>query len=189
MNQRVSIVGIVFLFALVLAASPTEAAVDMFIKIGDIAGESRDQAHRGEIDVLAWSWGMTTARGAGGVEIQDLTLTKFVDKASPKLMQACSDGRPIPEATLTVRTAGTDPLEYLVIEMRDVRVSTVSTGSEGGEDRLVENVNLNFGQVKVTYTEQDSDGKPVGKVEYSWNIEENRSGSRPMAKPPSRRRP
>jgi type VI secretion system secreted protein Hcp len=158
----------------------------MFIKIGDIAGESRDHTHRGEIDVLAWSWGMTSGPQA---EFQDLALTKFVDKASPKLLEACSGGRHIPVATLTVRKAGSQPLEYIVIEMQDVRVSSVATGSEGGEDRLTENVTLSFGQVKVTYTEQDADGKPVGKVEYSWNIEENRSGSRPISKSPNRRRP
>jgi type VI secretion system secreted protein Hcp len=128
-------------------------------------------------------------RGAGRVEIQDLTLTKYVDKASPKLMEYCSNGRRIPEAMLTVRKAGSQPLEYVVIEMQNVLVSSVFTGSEGEGDRLTENVTLNFGQVKVVYTEHDSDGKPVGNVEYSWNIEENRSGSRPMSKVPSRRRP
>jgi type VI secretion system secreted protein Hcp len=33
-------------------------AVDMFIKIGSIGGESQDKTHKGKTDVLTWSWGM-----------------------------------------------------------------------------------------------------------------------------------
>ena len=76
-------------------------AVDIFIKIGDIKGESMDKAHKDEIDVLNWSWGMAQSGnmhvggggGAGKVNIQDLSLTKYVDKASPNLMMHCASGK------------------------------------------------------------------------------------------------
>lgn len=160
-------------------------AVDMFIKIGDIKGESADSVHKDEIDVLAWSWGMSQSGsmhtggggGSGKVNIQDLSLTKYVDKASPNLMQFCSSGKHYPEAKLTVRKAGDKPVEYLIITMTDVLVSSVSTGGSGGEDRLTENVTLNFAKVKVDYQAQKSDGsKDGGPIKYNWDIRSNKGG-------------
>lgn len=158
-------------------------AVDMFIKIGDIKGESLDDSHRDEIDVLAWSWGMsqsgTTHMGGGGgsgkVAIQDLSVTKYVDKASPNLMKFCSNGGHIEEAKLTVRKAGGAPLEYIIITMKQVIVTSVSTGGSGGEDRLTENVTLNFAKVKYEYQPQKADGsKDGGAIPYGWNIASNK---------------
>jgi type VI secretion system secreted protein Hcp len=157
-------------------------AVDMFIKIGDIKGESVDHAHKEEIDVLAWSWGMSQqgtmhqggGGGAGKVNVQDLSFTKHVDKASPNLYKFCCSGKHYPEATLTMRKAGDKPLEYLVMKLTDVLISSVSTGGSGGEDRLTENVTLNFAKVKVSYQPQKKDGsKDGGPVDMGWDIEAN----------------
>src|SRR6185503_5261492 len=98
-------------------------AVDMFIKIGDIKGESVDDKHKGEIDVLSWSWGASQTGsagiggggGAGKVQIQDLTITKYIDKASPTLFTMCCSGKHLGTANLTVRKAGGTALEYLKI--------------------------------------------------------------------------
>ena len=112
--------------------------------------------------------------GAGKVSVQDVSVTKFIDKSSAPLMQKCCSGSHIKEAVLTVRKAGGDePLEYLVITMTDVLVSNISTGGSGGEDRLTENVTLNFAKFKVAYTPQKPDGSGDAAVESSWNIAEN----------------
>ena len=158
-------------------------AVDMFIKIGDVKGESQDKTHKDEIDVLAWSWGMSQSGtmhtggggGSGKVNIQDLSITKWVDKASPTLMKYCSDGKQFKEAKLVVRKAGGPaPLEYIIIIMNDVIVTSLSTGGSGGEDRLTENVTLNFSTVKVDYQAQKADGsKDGGPIKYGWDIAAN----------------
>lgn len=157
-------------------------AVDMTFKIDSIKGESKLEKHIDEIDVLAWSWGMSQSGtfhgggggGAGKVNMQDLSFTKYVDKSSPELMLACSNGKHIKDAVLTIRKAGEKPLEYLTITLEKLLVSSLSTGGSGGEDRLTENVTLNFAKVKVEYQEQDEKGGPKGgKVTYSWDIEKN----------------
>lgn len=156
-------------------------AVDMFIKFKDIEGEAKDKTHAKEIDVLAWSWGMSQSGtfhaggggGAGKVNIQDLSFTKYVDKSSPKLLLYCSNGKHINEALLTVRKAGDKPLEYLKIKLEKLLISSVSTGGSGGEDRLTENVTLNFAKVSVDYCEQKEDGSGHPAVTYSWDIEAN----------------
>ncbi|VXC66589.1 MULTISPECIES: Hcp family type VI secretion system effector [unclassified Pseudomonas] len=158
-------------------------AVDIFIKIGDIKGESQDKTHKDEIEVLNWSWGMSqsgnmhtgTGGGAGKVSIQDLSLTKFVDKASPNLMMHCSSGKHVPKVTLTVRKAGGDAqVEYLIINLEEVLISSLSTGGSGSDDRLIENITLNFAKVTVDYQPQKADGtKDGGPIKYGWNIRSN----------------
>jgi type VI secretion system secreted protein Hcp len=157
-------------------------AVDMFLKLDDVKGESQDDKHKDEIDVLAWSWGMhqsgTTHLGGGGgsgkVSVQDISITKYVDKASPNLMMACCNGKHYKEALLTVRKAGESPLEYIKLTMKEVIVSNVSTGGSGGEDRLTENVTLNFGEYKIDYQSQGPDGKAAGgPVSAAWNVAKN----------------
>lgn len=158
-------------------------AVDIFIKIGDIKGESQDKTHKDEIEVLNWSWGMSqsgnmhtgTGGGAGKVSIQDLSLTKFVDKATPNLMMHCSSGKHVPKVTLTVRKAGGDAqVEYLIINLEEVLISSLSTGGSGNDDRLIENVTLNFAKVTVDYQPQKADGtKEGGPIKYGWNIRSN----------------
>jgi len=157
-------------------------AVDMFMKIGDIKGESRDKKHAKEIDVLAWSWGMsqsgTTHTGGGGgagkVNVQDLSFTKYVDSASSPLMFACCKGTHYDEVLLTVRKAGDTPLEYIKITMNEVIVTAISTGGSGGEDRLTENVTLNFAKFKFEYQPQGAKGAAEGgPMTTTFNIAEN----------------
>jgi type VI secretion system secreted protein Hcp len=156
-------------------------AIDMFIKIGSIEGESQDKTHKGEIDVQAWSWGMSNSgsahvgggAGSGKVNVQDLNFTKYIDKSSTTLQLACCKGTHYDTATLVVRKAGDKPLEYLKITMKEVIITSVSTGGSGGEDRLTENVTLNFASVKVEYQEQQKDGSGKKAPEMSWSVAEN----------------
>ena len=159
-------------------------AVDMFMKIGDLKGESRDDKHKDEIDVLAWSWGVSnsgsahygTGAGAGKASVQDISFTKFIDLSSAKLALACCNGKHFPEAVLTVRKAGENPLEYLTITMTEVMITAYSTGGSGGEDRLTENVTLNFAKVKLDYKKQGATGKHEGGDNMVWDIAANVKG-------------
>jgi len=157
-------------------------AMDMFMQVGDIKGESVDGTHKEKIDVLAWSWGAsnsgTTHTGGGGgagkVNVQDLSFTHYIDSASPALLKSCCDGSHHTKATLIVRKAGGNPIEYLTIEMEEVMVTSVSTGGSGGEDRLTENVTLNFAKFMLKYQPQDAKGAKLGGTkDAGWDIAEN----------------
>lgn len=156
-------------------------AIDMFLKLDGVEGESQDSVHKDEIDILAWSWGAsqsgTTHMGAGGgagkVNVQDLSITKYVDSSTHTLLQRTFDGKHIAEGTLVIRKAGGEPLEYLKIKMTDMMVTSVSTGGSGGEDRLTENVVLNFSKVEVTYVPQNPDGSGGADKNAGWDIAEN----------------
>ena len=161
-------------------------AVDMFIEYPDTAelkGETKDSVYKTKnaSDVLAWSWGMSNSgsahvgggAGAGKVNVQDLSITKYIDKSSTNLMLFCCNGKHIPKANLICRKAGEKPLEYLRIELEEILVSSVSTGGSGGEDRLTENVSLNFAKVRVKYTPQKDDGTGDKVMPMGWDIAAN----------------
>jgi type VI secretion system secreted protein Hcp len=157
-------------------------AVDMFLKIGGVDGEAKDKKHAKEIDILAWSWGLSNSgsahvgggAGSGKVNVQDLNVTKYVDSASPKLLLASCSGTHYDEALLVVRKAGGDnPVEYLKIKLQEVLISAVSHGGSGGEDRLTENVVLNFAKFSFDYVPQDDKGAAGTAIPAGWDISAN----------------
>jgi type VI secretion system secreted protein Hcp len=156
-------------------------AVDIFLKLDGIKGEAMDDKHKEQIDVLAWSWGMAqsgtthmgSGSGAGKVSVQDLSITKYVDKSSPTLALHSCNGKHIAKGQLIIRKAGEKPLEYVKLDMEDIIVTHVSLGGTGSEDRLTENVTLNFGKFKYTYTTQAKDGSAGPEVEAKWDIQKN----------------
>lgn len=148
---------VITLFGFILSLpAASYAAVDMFLEIDGVKGESRDSAKKEAIDVLAWSWGSSSSASGRRIQcsIQDVSVTKYVDAASPDLLMGQLDGHVYRTAKLTVRKAGDTPLEYIVIEFNDVRITSVSTGGSGGEDRLTENISFNFSSAVYTYTPQ-----------------------------------
>jgi type VI secretion system secreted protein Hcp len=159
-------------------------AVDIFLDLGTVKGESLDSVHKDEIDVLSWSWGLSqsgtmhlgTGGGGGKVSVHDLSITKYTDRSTPSIMTAATTGKHYPTGKLTVRKAGgTKPLEYYVIELEKVLVTNYSTGGSDGEDRFTETVTLNFEKFHVTYQQQDpTTGSALGGVvESQWNIPAN----------------
>lgn len=154
--RSVCILGM--LLTLVSFPANSTAATDIFLKLWDIPGESIDEKHRGEIDVLAWSWGISnsgtthTVGGSVQADIHDLSLTKWVDKSSRRLMLRACSGRTIDEAVLVLRQNEPSELEYLKITLDNVLVTGVTIGGSSGDDRLMETVTLNFNKVKVDYT-------------------------------------
>jgi type VI secretion system secreted protein Hcp len=150
-------------------------AVDMFLKLGDIKGESKDHKHKGEIDILAWSWGLSNSGSAhvgGGAGAGQVKL-KWLDLSSTSIVNAVAVGKHIPEVTLYVRKAGEKPLEYLTITMKEVLVTSISTGGSGGEDRLTENITLNFAKFKIQYKEQADTGGAAATPDFQFDIAAN----------------
>lgn len=159
-------------------------AVDIFLKLSNnIKGESQDSTHADEIDVLAWSWGLTqsgtTHVGAGGgggkVNVQDISLTKYVDLASNDLVKRCTTGEHIESGELVVRkSGGAAPVEYFRIKMENIMISSYSTGgSKDGLDRIQENLTLNFRKFEIAYTLQEASGAAGAESLAGWDIAQN----------------
>ena len=142
------------------------AIADMFLMVHGVTGEAKDPEHMEEIEVQAWSWDMENTRDPlagkheGESTMGELHVVKRVDLSSPTLMKFLRQAKIISHATLTVRKAGKDPLEYFKIELEKVRVTSLRTESENAE--LVEHVKLGFSHVRVVYTPQDDTGGKGG---------------------------
>jgi type VI secretion system secreted protein Hcp len=158
-------------------------APDIFAKIGDIKGESLDDKHKDQIEILSWSWGLTNSgtlragsgAGAGKANFSDLSFTHRLDKASPVLMTRCAIGQHLKEATITHRKAGKGQQEFLVIKMSDVIITAVSNGDSDG-DSPVESVSLAFAKVDVEYRPQKPDGSIDAGVHFKYDIKANKPG-------------
>ena len=154
-------------------------AVDFFLKIDGIQGESADAKHTDEIDVLSWSWGASQTGamsyggggGAGKVAMQDFHFTQRMNKGTSKLLLACCSGEHIAKALFTARKAGKEQQEYMKITFTDILVSSYSTG--GGGDEPIESVSLNFSKVEFAYAPQKADGTLDAYIPAGWDLKKN----------------
>ena len=158
-------------------------AVDYFLKIDGIAGESRDSKHKDEIELESFSWGATQAAvhagggggGAGKVSMQDFHFVMRTNKASPKLFLACASGQHLKSAVLTARKAGKDQQEYLVYKFTDLLVSSYQTGGAEGGDSAIDQVSFNFSKIETSYKPQDATGKLGTAVTAVWDVKANKA--------------
>jgi type VI secretion system secreted protein Hcp len=105
--------------------------------------------------------------------VQDLTVTKYVDRSSPNLMLSCCNGKHYGSALLTVRKAGGKPIEYIKIKLEEVMITGVTTGGSQNQDLQTENLILNFAKVSIDYTPQNADGSPGTAIPFGWDIAAN----------------
>jgi len=156
-------------------------AVDYFLKIDGIPGESTDGKHKDEIDLLGWGWSESQTGthsgggggGAGKVNMADFSFDMAVNKASPKLFLACATGKHIKDALLTCRKAGGKQIEYLKIKFTDLLISSYTTGGSQGSDVAVENIRFNFSTIKVSYFPQKPDGSAGPEVGAGYDCKKN----------------
>jgi type VI secretion system secreted protein Hcp len=161
------------------------AVADYYLKIDGIDGESQDEEHKKEIELLSWSWGATNsgsqAYGGGGgtgkVSAQDFHFTKKHDTSSPKLMEACCSGQHFTKATVVARKAGKGQKEYMKWVFDDVVISSYQTGGSGGGDPIpTDSISFNFGKIEMNAKEQDATGTMKGAIVGKYSLKENKVG-------------
>jgi type VI secretion system secreted protein Hcp len=159
------------------------AAVDYFLKLEGVDGESTDDKHKNEIDVESWSWGETQSGthsgggggGAGKVVMQDFHFVTKIGKASAKLLLACATGEHIKSATLTCRKAGKEQQEFLIIKLSDLLVSSFQTGGSGHGDVVpTDQFSLNFAKIEFEYKPQKPDGSLDAPVKAGYDLKANK---------------
>ena len=158
------------------------AAVDYFLKIDGVPGESRDVKHKGEIDLESFSWGESSTgspigagggAGAGKVHVEDLHVVMKMNKASPLLFLACATGQHFKQAILTARKAGKAQVEFLVFKFSDLLVSSYQTGGSA-DFEPTDHVSFNFSRIEVEYRPQKQDGSLDTPVKAGWDVKLNK---------------
>jgi len=174
-------VGII---GILVYAGNAEAAVDMFLKIDSIDGESKDANHDKWIDILTMDWGATNpgtsqtggGGGAGKVSVQDFNFAKEVDKSSPKLFLAVANGQSIRDVQFEfTRSFDSKAMPILKFKFSEARVTSYAISASGGQVPT-EHISLNFQKVEYTYVQFDEKGGSKGDVKVSWDITTNEGG-------------
>ena len=155
------------------------AAVDYFLKIDGIDGESLQKGHEKELELMSFSWGESNAGsfagnqggGSGKVSMQDFHYTIPVNKSTPKLFLACATGEHIKTATLTCRKAGKTQQEFLKWKFTDLLISSYQTGGSGGSDVIpIDQVSFKFTKIEVSYAPQKADGSLDAAIPAGYDL-------------------
>lgn len=154
------------------------AAVDAYLKIDGVDGESTDRAHVNWIQVLSFNQAATSPTAATArPSFSDVCFLKLTDKSSPVLEQSCAQGKRFPSATLELITTDARRARFYQIILSNVLVSSVSASGSTGDLKPVESVCLNFAQTYWTYTEFDAAGLPKNNFKAWWDVALNLGGN------------
>jgi len=154
-----------------------------YIKFDGVDGEAQDKDHKGWSDIASFTQaimkpgggGTGPTRRRGDVILEDIVCVKELDKSSPKLAEAVCKGKVFPKVEIHLTASYTDSgrVTYYAYELKNTQVINYNiSGSGQSEDVPMEEISLNFEEIKVTYTECDSKGSSKGNIEYTWKVEE-----------------
>lgn len=150
--------------AVAAMATPATALADVFLKLGDIKGESTADKHKNEIDILSYTQSFSNSGTIGGggalgrVTCGAVTVSKGIDRSSPAIIQLAVTGRHVKTAVVTFRVVGENPVEYYKVTMDDVLVTSINQSDSADPARIVESVSMLAAKFKFEYRPQRSDG-------------------------------
>src|SRR6516225_10102368 len=130
---------------------------DAFLKLQGIEGESQNSKHKGEIEVLSFSWGISSpgslanggGGGAGKVTVHEFSITKMIDASSPILFHKVCQGSSIGDGLFTLVDRQTG-LGFYKIKFEGVIISSVQPGANTGHSVPTESMSLNFTSVEIS---------------------------------------
>ena len=182
--RRPLLQGVFAVAATAAVAAPAPALAETFLRLGDIQGESTDQKHKGEIEILSFTQSWTNSvqlgggAGAGKLQCGAITLMKSIDKSSPMLLKAIARGEHIKDAVITFRSAQGEikAPEYYTITMNDVFVTELGQTDSQDPNRIFEKLVLNAGSFEFKYTPTDHKGGLGTPVAFKWDCTSHKGG-------------
>jgi type VI secretion system secreted protein Hcp len=155
-------------------------AVDFFLKLDAIDGESADENHKNEIQLLSFSWGGTQVTsvagtggsGAGKVSLSDFTVMKYMDKGSPPIFKALISGTHIKTGVLSAVKAGAGGKPFLKLSFDELYVTShqISASSE----IPTESVSFSYNKIKVEYSVQNEQGILTATAAVNYDLKANK---------------
>jgi type VI secretion system secreted protein Hcp len=157
-------------------------AQDITLKLTNIEGESKKSGYEKQIDIYDFKFGVSQAasssEGSGGgsakSDCKDLVVTKLIDKSTPIIFLQSATGTHIAEAVMTVRKAGGQALDYLVVTLKDVIVTNVATGGKSEDERVLEEISLSYAKISIQYKAQNADGTAGATIQKNYDLEMNK---------------
>jgi type VI secretion system secreted protein Hcp len=165
------------------AVAPADAVAEIFLKLQGVDGESTDDKHKGEIEILSYSQAFKStlaAPGGGGggtgkASCGAVTVVKEIDRSSPVLISSVVAGKHIGKATITFRTVGGDnPLEYYTVVLNDVVVTEIEQQDAADPGRIMERVVLAPSKFEFSYRPVNAKGGLGAAVTAGWDCVANK---------------
>jgi type VI secretion system secreted protein Hcp len=156
-------------------------AVDYFLKLDGIQGESADATHKDEIQIMSWSWGGsqtssvsgTGGSGAGKVNLADLSIMTYFDKATPKLFKSLCAGAHIKTGVLTAIKSGAEGKPYLKVDFTELFVSSLQMS--GSSEVPTVSISFSYNTIKIDYSMQNEQGNLTSTGPITYDLKQNKS--------------
>jgi type VI secretion system secreted protein Hcp len=155
-------------------------AVDYFLKLDGIEGESADSNHKNEIQLMSWSWGAsqvssvagTGGSGAGKADLSDFSLMTYFDKATPKFFKSIGAGTHIASGTLSAVKSGAQGKPYLKVDFAEIFVTSLQIS--GSSEVPTAAISFTYNEIKIDYSVQDEKGNLKSTGPITYNTKENK---------------
>ncbi len=155
-------------------------AVDYFLKLDGIDGESADEKHKSEIQIMSWSWGAsqvssvsgTGGSGAGKADLSDFSIMTFFDKSTPKLFKSICAGTHIKTGTMSAIKSGADGKPYLKVDFKELFVSSLQIS--GSSEIPTVSLSFSYNEIKIDYSTQNEQGNVTSTGAVTFNTKENK---------------
>jgi type VI secretion system secreted protein Hcp len=158
------------------------ADIYAYLELEGIEGESQDAQYKDKIELQSVSFGAVnnssyaqgTGSGIGKGRIQDISCSKFCDRASLRLWERTVNGKAVDSGKLSLlKLSGDTKIPYLELELTNIVVTSFQTSARGDGLLPMESFNLSFVQVKSHYKPQGNDGDATGSVDFGWDLQQN----------------
>jgi type VI secretion system secreted protein Hcp len=155
-------------------------AVDYFLKLDGIQGESADDQHKNEIQIMSWSWGAsqvssvagTGGSGAGKADLSDFSIMTYFDKATPKFFKSIIAGTHIATGTMSAIKSGAGGKPYLKVDFKELFVSSLQIS--GSSEVPTVSLSFTYNEIKIDYSTQDEKGNLASTGPITYNTKGNK---------------
>lgn len=184
--RRPLLQGVFAVAAATAVAVPAPVLAETFLRLGKIKGESTDQKHKDQIEILSFtqSWTNSIEFGSGGggagvgkVQCGAITMMKNIDKSSPLLLKGVATGENFDDGVISFQSSdGRLQSEYYNIVMTNVFVTELTQTDSADPNRIFEKLVLQAGAFEFKYTPTDVKGKIGTPVSFKWDCAANKGG-------------
>jgi type VI secretion system secreted protein Hcp len=155
-------------------------AVDYFLKLDQVDGESVDDKHKNEIQIMSWSWGGTQVSsvagtggsGAGKASLSDFSIMAYFDKSTPKFFKSLCAGTHVKTGTMSAIKSGADGKPYLKVDFKEMFVTSLQIS--GSSEIPTVSVSFSYNEIKVDYSTQNEQGNITSTGAVTYNTKENK---------------
>jgi type VI secretion system secreted protein Hcp len=155
-------------------------AVDYFLKLDGIQGESQDSNHKDEIQIMSWSWGAsqvssvagTGGSGAGKASLSDFSIMTNFDKATPKFFKSVCQGTHLKSGTMSAVKAGANGKPYLKVDFKELFVTHLQISASSEVPTV--SISFSYNQIAIDYSTQNEQGNITSTGPVTYNTKENK---------------